>query len=93
MSVALLSIELRLPFSHSLKDKRRVIQSIFAKIKKNFNVSIAELDSQDLWQKANIEIASVNTSSGELSKTFNHIVDFIYEFHDVEVVDYKIENL
>jgi len=93
MSVALLSIELRLPFSHSLKDKRRVIQSIFAKIKKNFNVSIAELDSQDLWQKANIEIASVNTSSGELCKTLNHVVEFIYDFHDVEVIDYKIENL
>ena len=43
--------------------------------------------------KANIEIASVNTSSGELCKTLNHVVEFIYDFHDVEVIDYKIENL
>lgn len=92
-SIALLSVDVRLPLSHSLKEKRRIIQSLFTKIKRNFNVSIIELDSQDLWQRADVKIALVNTSSGELSKTLNRIVDFISSFHDVEIIDYKIESL
>jgi len=93
MSVALLLLEIRLPLSHSLKEKRRIIQSVFARIKKNFNVSIAEIESQDLWQKANIGIASINTSFPELNTTLNHIVNFIENFSEIEIMNYKIESL
>jgi uncharacterized protein len=93
MSIALLSIELLIPGSHSLKDKRRVLQSLFSKIKSNYNVSIAELENQDLWQRSDIGIVSINTSATELNKTLSNIVDYVSNFSNTELINYRIENL
>lgn len=59
MPVALLQIDLHLPHAHSLKDKRMVVRSVKDRLRKRFNVSVSELDHQDLWQRAEIGIASV----------------------------------
>ena len=61
MVVALLSIELFLPGSRSLKDKRMVLRRIKDRLAK-FNVSVAEVEHHDLWQRAGLGIATVATS-------------------------------
>ena len=93
MSIALLSIELRIAGSHSLKDKRRVLQSLFSKIKRNYNIAVAELENQDLWQRADLGIVSINTSGSELNKTLNNIVDYVNNFMNTEIINYRIENI
>jgi len=93
MSIALLTIELRISSSHSLKDKRRVIQSLISKLKRNYNISIAEIENQDLWQRADLGIVSINTSGAELNKTLNNIVDDISNYGFTEIINYRIENL
>lgn len=94
MSIAFLLLELRIPYSHTLKEKRSSIMSLFSKIRKDFNIAVTELeDSQNLWQRANIGVVSINTSASELNSTLNHIVDYVQNFPSVELIGYKIENL
>ena len=60
MTVALLSIELFLPMSQSLKDKRMVLRRVKDRLKK-FNVAVSEVDHQDLWQRGALAIVTVST--------------------------------
>jgi len=61
-SVGVLTLELRLDDSHSLKDKRHVVRSLKDRLRGKFNVAVAEIDCQDLWQRA--VLAAVTVSSG-----------------------------
>ena len=60
-AIGILVLELRLEQSHSLKDKRQVLKSLEARLRNKFNVAVAEIDHQDLWQRA--AIAAVTVSS------------------------------
>jgi uncharacterized protein YlxP (DUF503 family) len=59
--VGVLTLELRLESAHSLKEKRHVVESLKMRLRNKFNVSVAEIDYQDLWQRA--AIAAVTVSS------------------------------
>jgi uncharacterized protein len=60
MVVALLSIELYLPGAQSLKDKRMVLRAVKDRLKK-FNVSVSEVEHQDLWQRAGLGVVAIST--------------------------------
>jgi len=60
-SIGVLTLELRLENSHSLKEKRHVVESLKARLRNKFNVAVAEIDYQDLWQRA--AVAAVTVSS------------------------------
>ena len=62
MRVALLSVELFIPYSHSLKDKRMVLRRVKARLEK-FNVAVAEVQHHDLWQRAGLGIVTISTSN------------------------------
>ena len=59
-SVGVLTLELRLEHAHSLKDKRQVVRALKDRLRGNFNVSVAEIDYQDLWQRAAIAVVTVS---------------------------------
>ena len=61
MIVGVCTIELRLHDAHSLKSKRQVLKSITSRVKNKFNVAIAEVDDQDVWQRAVLGVAVVST--------------------------------
>jgi uncharacterized protein YlxP (DUF503 family) len=61
-SIGVLTLELRLDDSHSLKDKRQVVKGLKDRLRHKFNVSVAEIDYHDLWQRA--LLAAVTVSSG-----------------------------
>ena len=65
--IAVLTLELRIEGAHSLKDKRQVLRSLKDKLRSNFNVSVAELEQTDLWQRATIGIVSISGSRDYLS--------------------------
>ncbi|MGH2702603.1 MAG: DUF503 domain-containing protein, partial [Actinomycetota bacterium] len=69
MFVAVGRFELFIPASGSLKDKRAVVRSVTQTVAKKFNVSIAEVDHQDLWQRARVAVVTVNTDHGHLDST------------------------
>ena len=59
--VGVLTLELRLEASHSLKDKRQTVKSLKDRLRGKFNVAVAETDFQDLWQRAAIAVATVSS--------------------------------
>jgi uncharacterized protein YlxP (DUF503 family) len=63
-TVGVLTLEMRLANSHSLKEKRHVVQSLKERLRHKFNVAVAEIDYQDLWQRA--VLAAVTVSSDHL---------------------------
>jgi hypothetical protein len=67
VAIAVLTIELRIEGAHSLKDKRQVLRSLKDKLRSGFNVSVAELEQTDLWQRATIGVVSISSSRDYLS--------------------------
>jgi uncharacterized protein YlxP (DUF503 family) len=65
MVIGTCTIELHIPGNGSLKGKRRVTKSIIARVYNKFNVSIAEVGNQDLWQSATLGVACVSTKEGQ----------------------------
>ena len=59
-TVGVLTLELRLEHSHSLKDKRHVVKSLKDRLRHKFNVAVAEIDGQDLWQRSVIAAVTVS---------------------------------
>ena len=62
MRVAVLEVELFIPYAHSLKDKRMVIKRVVDRLAK-FNVAVAEVAHQDVWQRAGLGIVAISTSA------------------------------
>ncbi|MCM8769449.1 MAG: DUF503 domain-containing protein [Candidatus Omnitrophica bacterium] len=73
MVVGTLELEIFIPGSSSLKDKRRIVKSLRDKVRAKFNVSIAEIDFQDKWQRALLGIAATNTDGGEIRNTLQRV--------------------
>lgn len=68
MHAAALRVELRIPDSHSLKDKRGKLKPVIADLRRQFGVSVAEVDHQDLWQRATLGVALVAPQAGQLGR-------------------------
>ena len=94
MHVGVCMIDLRLPGNGSLKGKRRVVKSIVTRVTREFNVSVAEVEDQDLWQRAVLGVACVSSSAGYAHGQLERVVHWIEEQRlDVELLDYQIEML
>ena len=67
-AIGVLTLEIRVENSHSLKDKRHVVKGLKDRLRRKFNVSVAEIDYQDLWQRALVAVATVSSdhAQGEL---------------------------
>ena len=92
MHVGVCQIELRLPENHSLKGKRQVIKSITTRIQNRFNVSVAEVDNQNLWQLATLGIACVSNHRRHADETLANVIKFIVQnYPDVELLSSEIE--
>jgi len=62
MPVAFLTLEIRIEAAHSLKDKRQVVRSMKDRLRNSFNISVAEIEVTDLWQRATIGVVSISSS-------------------------------
>lgn len=67
MRIAVLRVELHIPYSQSLKDKRMVLRRIKDRLQK-FNVAVAEIEHQDAWQRAGLGIVAISTTSLHVEK-------------------------
>ncbi len=94
MNVGACRISLRLPENSSLKGKRRVLKSITTRVRSKFNVSVAEVDDQNLWQRATLGICCVSNDKRQTNEALSKVVNFIIDSRfDVEILDYTIEIL
>lgn len=93
MVIGLLTLELHFPGARSLKDKRQALRSLEQRIRNRFNVSIAEVEHQDLWQRARLAVVSVNTDHTHLESTLESVAGEAGVARDVLLVDSQVEIL
>ena len=74
-AIGVLTLELRLEDSHSLKEKRHVVESLKTRLRNKFNVSVAEIDYQDLWQRAAIAAVTVSSDHVHAEKVLRSVED------------------
>ena len=92
MNVGVCKVGLRLPENMSLKGKRRVLKSITTRVASKFNVAVAEVDDEELWQLATLGICCVSNNGRHANEVLSKVVDFIINSRfDVEILDYEIE--
>lgn len=92
MIVGVSQITLHLPGCHSLKEKRQVIKSIMARVRQRFEVAIAEVDEQDLWQIAKLGVSCVSNSSQRSDEILARVLRYIEETRpDIQVTDSEVE--
>ncbi len=93
MVVGVLRLEVRLPENHSLKGKRSVLRTIKARVQNKFNVSIAECDDHDLWQRAILGVSQVGADRPHVERCLQEVVRFIDELQVAELGSEHVEFL
>jgi uncharacterized protein len=93
MVVASLSVEFLVPGSASLKDKRQAVRSIRDKIRNKFNVSIAEVDNQDLWQRGTLGVAVVATDGAMAREVLDKVRELVERDFRVSILEANIDFL
>ena len=92
MNTGICRIKLHLPNSQSLKDKRRIVKSIISRLRSQYNISIAEVDDQDLWQLVTLGIACVSNHNQHVDEILSKVVNFIVNnYPELEIVDRQTE--
>jgi uncharacterized protein YlxP (DUF503 family) len=91
--VALGLVELHLPDVGSLKDKRHVLKGLKEKVRARFEVSVAEVDHQDIWQRATLAVAYVSADARHANTVISKAMDFIEDNVAGRVIDTSVEIL
>jgi uncharacterized protein YlxP (DUF503 family) len=91
--IGLLVLELHFPGARSLKDKRQALRSLEQRVRNRFNVSIAEVEHQDLWQRARVAVVSVNTDHTHLDSTLQSVAGEAATARDILLADSHVEVL
>ena len=91
MIVGICRVELHVPESNSLKAKRQVIRRIKDRIKNKFNVSIAEVDNNHLWQRTSLGISIVSNDKKFANQVLCLVVDKISQENSAVILDYNME--
>jgi uncharacterized protein YlxP (DUF503 family) len=90
MVVGALAFELHLPDVHSLKEKRAVVRPIVDGARHRFAVSAAEVDHQDLWQRATLAMAVVSGTESQARDVLDAVERFVWSFPEIEVVEAQL---
>lgn len=85
MMVGTMSITLEAPWVNSLKEKRTIVKSICAKVRNKFNVSIAEIDAQDVHQTIIIGVACIANKVNLVDSILDNVINFIETNTEAEI--------
>ena len=87
MFTKLLTIDLLLPGCSSLKEKRYALSSLKTRLRQRFNVSVAETDYHDKWQRSQLAVAMVGVDKVGVDSECDHVVRFVEDDHRVQITD------
>jgi uncharacterized protein YlxP (DUF503 family) len=93
MSIGLLTLEIHIPEAHSLKDKRQVLRSLKDRLRGRFNVAVAELEHQDLWQRATVGVVTLADQAGFVEHALQQVLEDSEKHLGRGLVDHQIELL
>ena len=75
MPVGLLTLELHIPDAQSLKDKRQVLRSLKDKLRREFNVAVAELDFHDVWQRSVVGVVTLSNEEKHVQEMLQKVLE------------------
>jgi uncharacterized protein len=93
MPVGLLILNIHLPDAHSLKEKRTSVRKIQDRLRARFNVAVAELDHQDLWQRAVVGVVTISSDQKVIEKILRAVEEESYEVLGRDLVGTETEIL
>lgn len=93
MEVVLIQAELHFPEGHSLKSKRLLLKSLLERLRNRHNVSVAQVDGWDLWQRATLAIAHVNVDRAHADALIEKIRKTLDGEAEMQVLDFSVEYL
>ena len=93
MVIGCCSVKFYLHGNNSLKGKRRVVRALKDRLKNDFNVSVAEVGDQDVWQSINLGISAVGVDKPYIDGLLSKVIDAIDRMNLAEIVDCKTETL
>lgn len=91
MHVAGFEVEIRIPQSRSLKERRQVVRSLVDGAQQRFRVSVAEVGGQDTWQRATLGFAVVGSEAHIVESIVDEIDRFLWSRPDIEVVGGEVQ--
>ena len=93
MPIAYCTLELFLPYCHSLKEKRMVLRSLKDRLAARFNISVAEVGDNDKWQSGELGIATVGNDGRFVNSVLDEIKKFLFLDPRISVIESDIEIL
>jgi uncharacterized protein YlxP (DUF503 family) len=93
VTVGLLLLDCYIPESQSLKDKRRILSSLSERLRRQFNIAIAEVEHQDQWQRAQLAIVLVNTNWRMLQSSMSKLTEYIDRDRRVDITNTETRQL
>jgi uncharacterized protein YlxP (DUF503 family) len=90
MVVGVLTLELFFPFSRSLKDKRRILHGFKDRLRRRYNVALAEVDYQDKWQRAVVGVVTLNSQPAIVEELLGHVLSDARNLEEAEIVGQEI---
>ncbi len=93
MTIGSLRVSIMIFDAQSLKDKRRVMNSVKSRLLNNFNISVAEVGSNDKWQIGELGIVTVANDTGFVQRVMQKVEDFLEETPSIRVLDRELELL
>ena len=91
MVVGVLRVECSLPGTQSIKDKRRILNSLLDRLHHRFHVAAAEVAHQDSWRRAGLAVACVSTDTRHADQVLAHVAEAIGRHSNLVVIDYAVE--
>lgn len=91
MIVGVLTLEILFPYARSLKDKRQALQGFKDRVRGRHNVSLAEVEFQDKWQRARLGVAAVNSSRAAVEELLARVLREAEETTGGTVVEHRVE--
>lgn len=91
LHVALLSVEIHIPASQSLKSKRMVLKSLKDRLRSRFNVSVAEVGDWDKWQRAQFCVCMIGCDKGHLDGSLQSVLSYVRQDRSIHIIDHELE--
>jgi uncharacterized protein YlxP (DUF503 family) len=90
MIVGVLTLELFFPYAQSLKDKRRILHGFKDRVRRRYNIALAEVDYQDKWQRALVGVVTLNSQQTVVEEVLGHVLSDARNLQEAEVSGQEI---
>lgn len=91
MVIGVLTLEISIDGAFSLKEKRVIVNRVRDRVRNTFNVAIAEVDDQDVWNHACMAVVAVSNEQAHTNAVLSKVAEFVQRIRDCELEDYSIE--